>query len=61
MKTLFLLAKIHTNALFLLVSPLERAYEKSEDRKDGDEEEDDMEGEELCQEMEMGEWCFETE
>ena len=47
---------ILTNTLFLLVSPLERAYEKNEDRKDGEEEEDDMEGEELCQEMEMGEW-----
>jgi len=37
----------------VVVSPLERAYEKSEDRKDGEEE--DMEGEEILQEMEMGE------
>jgi len=37
----------------VVVSPLERAYEKSEDRKDGEEE--DMEGEELMQDMEMGE------
>jgi len=37
----------------VVVSPLERAYEKSEDRKDGEEE--DMEGEDLMQDMEMGE------
>ena len=38
----------------VVVSPLERAYERSEDRKDGEEEED-MEGEDLMQDMEMGE------
>ena len=37
----------------VVVSPLERAYEKSEDNKDG--EEGDMEGEDLLQDMEMGE------
>jgi len=37
----------------VVVSPLERAYEKSEDTKDG--EEDDMEGENILQDMEMGE------
>merc|ERR1719412_2477481 len=37
----------------VVVSPLERAYEKSEDKKDGEEE--DMEGEDLLQDMEMGE------
>ena len=38
----------------VVVSPLERAYERSEDRKEGDEEED-MEGEDIMQDMEMGE------
>ena len=38
----------------VVVSPLERAYERSEDRKDGEEEED-MEGEDIMQDMEMGE------
>merc|ERR1719412_1840336 len=37
----------------VVVSPLERAYERGDDKKEGEEE--DMEGEEMLQDMEMGE------
>ena len=36
----------------VVVSPLERAYERGDDKKEGEEE--DMEGEEMLQDMEMG-------